>query len=41
MGYVPAALSAVGSEVDVEIRGKAQRARIVRTPFHPSRAKKA
>jgi aminomethyltransferase len=41
MGYVPAALAAVGSELDVEIRGKANRARVVRTPFYPSRAKKA
>jgi aminomethyltransferase len=41
MGYVPPALSAVGSELDVEIRGTPQRARVVRTPFYPSRAKKA
>src|SRR5262249_46761030 len=41
MGYAPAALSAVGSEFDVEIRGKPQRARVVRTPFYPSRVKKA
>jgi aminomethyltransferase len=41
MGYVPAALSAVGSEFDVEIRGKSQRARVVRTPFYPSKVKKS
>ncbi len=40
MGYVPAPLSPLGSEVDVEIRGKSCRARVVRTPFHPSRVKK-
>jgi len=41
MGYVPAALAAVGSELQVEIRGKPQPARVVRTPFYPSRVKKA
>jgi glycine cleavage system T protein (aminomethyltransferase) len=41
MGYVPARLAAVGSEVDVEIRGTPQRARVVRTPFHASKVKKA
>src|SRR5499427_785079 len=41
MGYVPTALSAIGSEADVEIRGKANRARVVRTPFYPSKVKKA
>jgi len=41
MGYVAAALSAVGSELEVEIRGKPRRARVVRTPFYPSRVKKA
>ncbi len=41
MGYVPAALSAVGCELDVEIRGKPHRARVVRTPFYASRVKKA
>jgi aminomethyltransferase len=41
MGYVPNALSAIGSEADVEIRGKANRARVVRTPFYPSKVKKA
>ena len=41
IGYVPASLSAVGSDVDVEIRGRAQRARVVRTPFYPSKVKKS
>src|SRR5438093_3545869 len=41
MGYVPAALAAVGSELEVEIRGKPQPARVVRTPFYPSRVKRA
>jgi len=40
MGYVRADLAAVGSEWDVEIRGASQRARVVRTPFYPSKAKK-
>ena len=40
MAYVPAALSAVGSAFDVEIRGQARPARVVRTPFHPSSVKK-
>ena len=41
MGYVRADLAAVGSEWDVEIRGVGQRARVVRTPFVPSKAKKS
>jgi len=41
MGYLPTRLSAIDSEVDVEIRGKSQRARVVRTPFYPSRVKKS
>jgi aminomethyltransferase len=40
MGYVPTARAAVDSEIDVEIRGTPQRARVVRTPFYPSKAKK-
>jgi len=40
MGYVPTALAGVGGEVEVEIRGKPQPARVVRTPFYPSHAKK-
>jgi len=41
MGYVPVSLSSVGSALDVEIRGKAQPARVVRTPFYPSKVKKS
>jgi aminomethyltransferase len=41
MGYVPVALSAVGSELGVEIRGATHPARVVKTPFHPSHTKKA
>jgi aminomethyltransferase len=39
--YVPASLSAVGTELGVEIRGEARPARVVKTPFHPPRVKKA
>ncbi len=41
MGYVPSAVSAVGSELAVEIRGAMHAARVVKTPFHPSHTKKA
>jgi aminomethyltransferase len=40
LGYVPAALSAVGADIEVEVRGRGQRARVVKTPFHPSRVKR-
>ena len=40
MGYVPVELSAVGTEVAVEVRGRPQGARVVPTPFHPSRVKR-
>ena len=40
VGYVPTELSAPGSEFEVEVRGKGQYARVVRTPFYPSRVKK-
>ena len=40
MGYLRADVSAVGTEFDVEIRGQAQRARVAKTPFVPSHAKK-
>ncbi|HXH83031.1 MAG TPA: glycine cleavage system aminomethyltransferase GcvT [Candidatus Tectomicrobia bacterium] len=40
LAYVPAALAAVGTELAVEIRGQARAARVVKTPFHPSRVKK-
>jgi aminomethyltransferase len=40
MGYVRVDLAPVGTEVDVEVRGAAQRARVVPTPFYPSKVKK-
>lgn len=40
VGYVWTEHSTVGSEFEVEVRGKAQRARVVQTPFHPPHVKK-
>jgi aminomethyltransferase len=40
MGYVPASLAAVGTAIAVEVRGRGQAARVVKTPFHPPRVKK-
>ena len=40
MAYVASAHAAVGTELGVEIRGQARSARVVKTPFHPSRVKK-
>jgi aminomethyltransferase len=40
MGYVPAALGAVGSAFEVEVRGRPQQARVVTTPFQPSKVKR-
>jgi aminomethyltransferase len=40
MAYVGSANAAVGTELGVEIRGQAKSARVVKTPFHPSRVKK-
>jgi aminomethyltransferase len=40
MGYVPTALAGVGTEFDVEVRGRGQRARVVKTPFYPPKVKK-
>ena len=40
MAYVETAASAIGTEVDVEIRGQARPARIVKTPFHPPHVKR-
>jgi aminomethyltransferase len=40
LGYVPAALSAVGSALEVEVRGRPQQARVVKTPFYPPKVKK-
>ncbi|MBI2161133.1 MAG: glycine cleavage system aminomethyltransferase GcvT [Candidatus Rokubacteria bacterium] len=41
MAYVETALAAIGTALDVEVRGQAKAARVVRTPFYPSRVKKA
>jgi len=41
MGYVRADLAAIGTEIEVEIRGQGQPARVVKTPFYPSKAKKS
>lgn len=41
MGYVRTDLAGVGAEFDVEIRGAACPAHVVRTPFYPSRVKKS
>jgi glycine cleavage system T protein (aminomethyltransferase) len=40
LGYVPTALAAVGSELAVEVRGRGQAARVVTTPFYPSKVKR-
>jgi aminomethyltransferase len=40
MAYVATPASAVGTELGVEIRGQARAARVVKTPFHPSKVKK-
>ena len=40
MAYVETPLAAVGTGLDVEIRGQAHPARVVKTPFHPSRVRK-
>jgi len=40
MGYVNADLASPGTDLMVEIRGQGHPARVVKTPFHPSRAKK-
>src|SRR6266511_2856570 len=40
MGYVRTDLTAVGTELDVDIRGQAHRAHVAKTPFVPSKAKK-
>ncbi|MES1246117.1 MAG: glycine cleavage system aminomethyltransferase GcvT [Actinomycetota bacterium] len=34
MGYVPAPMSAVGTELNIDVRGKIRRARIVKKPFY-------
>jgi aminomethyltransferase len=40
MAYVETPLSTVGTELDVEIRGQARPARVVKTPFHPPHVKR-
>jgi aminomethyltransferase len=40
VGYVPTPYSKVGDEIEVEVRGKAQRAKVVQTPFYPPKVKK-
>ncbi|MET0851684.1 MAG: glycine cleavage system aminomethyltransferase GcvT [Candidatus Rokuibacteriota bacterium] len=40
MGYVKTERAAIGAALEVEIRGQAHPARVVKTPFHPSKAKK-
>jgi aminomethyltransferase len=40
LAYVPSAQATIGTEVGVEIRNQAKPARVVKTPFHPSRVKK-
>ena len=40
IGYVPATLAPVGSAILVEVRGRGQAARVVKTPFHPPRVKR-
>jgi aminomethyltransferase len=41
LGYVPVTLSAVGSLLEVEVRGRPQQALVVKTPFYPPKVKKA
>ncbi len=41
MGYVATGHSRVGAEIEVEIRGKGQRARVVQAPFYPPKIKKS
>ena len=40
MGYVPTALAPVGTQLEIEVRGRGQQARVVKTPFQPSHVKK-
>lgn len=39
LGYVPPELALIGSEFDILIRGRPTRARVVKTPFYPNRAR--
>ncbi len=38
LGFVPPELSAIGTEFDVEVRGKPLKARVIKTPFYTNRA---
>jgi aminomethyltransferase len=40
IAYVETALAAVGTALEVEIRGQVKAAQVVRTPFYPSKVKK-
>ncbi|MBI3456883.1 MAG: glycine cleavage system aminomethyltransferase GcvT [Candidatus Rokubacteria bacterium] len=40
IGYVAASLGAVGTEIEVEVRGRPQKARVVKTPFYPPKVKR-
>jgi len=40
MAYVETPLAAIGTAVDVEIRGQARPAHVVKTPFHPPHVKR-
>ena len=40
IGYVPTALAPVGSAIAVEVRGRGQAARVVKTPFQPPHVKR-
>jgi aminomethyltransferase len=41
LAYVESALAPVGTEIDVEVRGRPQKARVVKTPFHPPKVRKS
>jgi aminomethyltransferase len=40
IGYVATPASAVGTQIEVEVRGRPQVAQVVKTPFHPARVKR-
>ena len=40
MAYVETPLAAIGTAVDIEIRGQARQAHVVKTPFHPPHVKR-
>jgi glycine cleavage system aminomethyltransferase T len=39
MGYVPRAYSAIGSEIDIMIRGQAKKAKVIKRPFYQPKYK--